>query len=65
MLCEYAYYKTHDKYEKPFCNNKAYLEDRNDDACYLIYYCPVSERFENTEAMFRCKYRKGEGNDGQ
>ena len=58
MVCEYAYYKSDEKFEKPCCNNESYLKDKKDSRCYLIYYCPISQRFENSEAMFRCKYRK-------
>lgn len=51
MLCEYAYYNKDEKYEKPHCKQGGFI-------CPLIYYCPISERFENSEAMFRCKYRR-------
>lgn len=59
MLCEYAYYKTDKKSEKPYCNNKQKLLDDNvfKERCPLIYYCSISERFENTTDMFNCKYR--------
>lgn len=59
MLCEYAYYKTDKKSEKPCCNNKQKLLDDDvfKERCPLIYYCSISERFENTTDMFNCKYR--------
>ena len=29
--------------------------------CPLIYWCQVSEKFENTSDMFGCPYREKEG----
>lgn len=61
MLCEYAYYKTDKKSEKPCCNNERKIQEDTffGDRCPLIYYCTISERFENTTDMFGCKYRSG------
>jgi len=61
MLCEYAYYLTDDKSEKPCCNNQKKLaeDDYFKEKCPLIYYCSISERYENTTDMFNCKYRSG------
>lgn len=66
MLCEHAYYKTDEQLEKPSCNNaqKIAEDDLFKEQCPFIYYCPISERFENTTDMFGCKY-KGVKNDGQ
>ena len=62
MLCEYAYYPDGDETKKLNCNNEKKL--REDDLfkhrCPLIYYCKISERFENTTDMFGCRYRRGD-----
>lgn len=59
MICEYAYYPNGDKKKKLNCKNKQKIKDDTffKDRCPLIYYCTISERFENTVDMFKCKYR--------
>lgn len=67
MLCEYAYYKTDDKSEKPCCNNPQKLKEDDffKERCPFIYFCTVSERFENTVDITRCIYRRNSENDRQ
>lgn len=59
MLCEYAYYPTNDKWEKPLCSNpKKIAEDKYfGNKCPLIYWCPIAGRFENTD-ISGCEFRK-------
>lgn len=63
MLCENAYYpnKTGENRERPCCLNEKVTDF--DGRCPLIYWCSISERYENTADMFNCKYR--EKNDGK
>lgn len=65
MICEYSYYPSNS--EKPHCKNeKKLLEDNYfKEKCPLIYYCPISERFEQTVDMLGCKYREEDKNDRQ
>lgn len=63
MICEKSYYDENGKLK---CNDKNKLEadDVFKDLCPLIYYCPISEKYENTPDMFDCIYRRG-NDDGQ
>ena len=58
MICEKAYYrnKTGENREKLYCMDKRVVDFEG--KCPLIYWCPVSEKFENTIDMFGCPYRK-------
>lgn len=60
MLCEYAYYETDSKRAKLCCSNPQKLaeDDLFKKRCPLIYWCTISERFENTADMLRCPYRE-------
>lgn len=59
MICENSYYPKGNEELKPNCK---YL--MNDDyfkgKCPLIYYCTITQRFEQTAQMFDCKYRDKE-----
>lgn len=57
MICENAYYLESEK--KPRCKN---IKDDNNsfgNKCPLIYFCPITDQYENTSAMFKCVYREG------
>lgn len=60
MLCENAYYKTEEYRAKLYCRCKKKCDEDElfRDICPLIYWCPISERFENTKDMLRCIYRE-------
>ena len=66
MLCENSFYKSKRKQERPFCKSERKQKEDSvfHDKCPLIYWCAVSERFEQTTDMFDCKYR-GDKNDRQ
>lgn len=57
MLCEKAYYPngTGENREKLHCK-----DERNDmdGICPLIYWCKISEKYENTTDMFDCVFRE-------
>ena len=58
MLCEKAYYPngTGENREKLCCK-----DERNTNMggrCPLIYWCKVSEKYENTTDMFDCVFRE-------
>lgn len=61
MLCEKAYYpnKTGENRERVYCSDER-ATDFFDGICPLVYYCTISEKFENTTGMFNCKFRKDE-----
>lgn len=58
MICEKAYYpnKTGENREKLYCMDERVTEFNG--KCPLIYWCQVSEKFENTSDMFNCPYRE-------
>ena len=61
MLCENAFYpnKTGENRERPHCKCKEVIDDDiTKGKCPLIYWCPISEKFENTTYMFNCIYRE-------
>lgn len=65
MLCENAYYLTPDDNSSHLgCNNPKKLseDDLFKQQCPFIYWCTISERFENTTDFMQCKYR-GKKND--
>lgn len=55
MICENAYYKDDGKL---YC--KVHDDPTFNDRCPLIYYCTISNRFENIADYADCPYRKGE-----
>lgn len=59
MICEKAYYpnKTGENRARLYCMDERVTELFN-GKCPLIYWCPVSEKFENTSDMFGCPYRE-------
>lgn len=59
MICEKAYYPngSGENRERLYCKDKR-LDDFFNGKCPLIYWCPVSEKFENTSDMFSCPYRE-------
>ena len=59
MFCEYAYYPNGDETKKLNCSNEQKLKEDKmfKDRCPLIYFCNVTERYENTTDMFNCFYR--------
>lgn len=67
MICENAYYsnknKMSDNRERLYCKDERVTEFGG--KCPLVYWCTVSERFENTVDMFNCQYRKGENDDNR
>ena len=58
MLCEKAYYKngTEENRERLYCKDERVIDFNG--MCPLIYWCPISEKFENTTDMFDCIYRE-------
>ena len=62
MLCEKAYYPngTGEHRERVYCSDKRVAATVFDGKCPLVYWCTVSEKFENTTDMFNCKFRKDE-----
>ena len=60
MICEKAYYPNGDETKKLNCRSKLKIQEDTlfKERCPLIYYCAISERFENTTDMFDCKYRE-------
>jgi hypothetical protein len=66
MICENAYYLngTGENRERLHCKREEVInDDFTRGKCPLIYWCPISERYENTVDMFNCRYR--EKNDGK
>lgn len=67
MICENAYYPngTGENREKLYCKQKEVINDEfSKGKCPLIYWCSISEKFENTTDMFGCIYREND-NDRQ
>lgn len=61
MICENSYYPNNNEKLKPCCKSEQKLkDDLFGERCPLIYYCRISERFEQTADMFECKYRRKE-----
>ena len=67
MICENSKYTGAGRLEKPVCTNpKKAIEDNVFGCkCPIIYYCPINDRFEQTEQMLHCPYREGKDNDRQ
>ena len=63
MLCEKAYYPngTGENRERVYCSDSRVTDFGG--KCPLIYYFPVSEKYENTADMFDCTYREKRRND--
>lgn len=57
MICEKAYYpnETGENRERLYCKDERVTDF--DGKCPLIYWCTISEKYENTEDMFNCIYR--------
>lgn len=57
MICEKAYYPngTGENRERLYCKDNRVTD--LDKKCPLIYWCTISEKFENTIDMFSCIYR--------
>lgn len=66
MLCNNAYYPniTGENRERLYCINQAVIDGFSKGKCPLVYWCPVSERFENTPDCLDCIYRKEDENNG-
>lgn len=64
MICEKAYYKngTGEGRERLYCTDERVAEF--DGKCPLIYWCNITERYENTPDMMKCIYR-GKEDDRQ
>lgn len=62
MLCEKAYYPngTGENHERVYCSDSRVTSFEG--KCPLVYWCAISEKFENTTGMFECTYRKDGGN---
>lgn len=60
MICERAYYPngTGEHRERLFCECQEVKNGFSKGKCPLVYWCNVSERFENTPEFFDCIYRK-------
>ena len=60
MICEKSFYPngTGENRERLYCSDERVKEFNG--KCPLIYWCPVSEKFENTSDMFNCPYREKE-----
>lgn len=64
MICEKAYYpnKTGENRERVYCSDERVKAFGG--KCPLVYWCAISEKFENTTDMFSCIYRSDK-NDRQ
>lgn len=58
MICEKAYYPngTGEDRERLYCKDNRVVQFNG--KCPLIYWCPISEKFENTIDMKNCVYRE-------
>lgn len=59
MICENAYYpnQTGNNGERLYCKNEQIINGFTEGKCPLVYWCNISEKFENTADMFDCIYR--------
>ena len=60
MLCPNAYYESDEHRAKLCCKSERKLKEDTfmKDRCPLIYWCPISNKYENTMDMFYCTYRE-------
>lgn len=60
MLCEYAYYESEEPRSKLCCSNEQKLKEDQvfKKRCPLLYFCTISQRYENTDEFIHCTYRE-------
>lgn len=62
MLCENAYYDNVNNVSRKrlLCSSEKKAKDdlMFGNKCPLIYFCQITERYENTADMFNCIYRR-------